>query len=193
MNLSCYAGLDASLGVCLGGACNATTGSCMCPDGWSGHTDMVPMDLSSWGGDVLTCAVHTLTVQILWCLPLVPALLSAIVAVPSIREQLRIQQRSRKQYRRPWWQHPYCLAFIFLMEILTCVGLVAIKLTAQHHLIGVHAAPTILFVRFLQSRPPTNAQLLFCWVPPCTRAAPPIYILVAASPMVHPKPRFAFS
>lgn len=66
--VSCFSGIEAVLGECGGawaGTCNHTTGSCSCAAGWSGHSDVLPMDLSQWGGSVLACHVHVPTVKVI--------------------------------------------------------------------------------------------------------------------------------
>ena len=45
----CYSGSEVlfECGGAYAGTCNTTSGSCLCNDGWSGHSDIVPLDTTT--------------------------------------------------------------------------------------------------------------------------------------------------
>jgi hypothetical protein len=86
---SCYGGIDV-LDQCYAGTC--VNGSCVCFAGWSGYTDYVPMDLSEWGGPVLSCGVFMPLIKVLWGISLVPGLMVMIMWVPAIMEQYKVRR-----------------------------------------------------------------------------------------------------
>jgi hypothetical protein len=108
-NWSCYHDVATSVfGECgLGGTCNTTVAlqgaaseagaagagsevaSCICKEGWSGHTDFVPHDLREWGGSILMCGVHFTTLRVLWALPLIPLVMLIHATVRAFQEQLK--------------------------------------------------------------------------------------------------------
>ena len=94
---SCYGGIDV-LDQCYAGTC--VNGSCVCSAGWSGHTDYVPMDLSEWGGPVLSCGVFMPLIKVLWGISLVPGLMVMIMWVPAIMEQYKVRRPAASHHGR---------------------------------------------------------------------------------------------
>ena len=139
---NCYDGIDV-LAQCYAGAC--VNGSCVCDPGWSGWTDYTPMDLTEWGGPVLSCGVFNPVVKALWCVPIIPGVMYLLTWVPAVREQYRVF--SKKRNKGKWYHHvPLVIAvFAVLFEVSTLFALVGVKLALDgDNLIGVHAAPTII-------------------------------------------------
>ena len=139
---NCYDGIDV-LAQCYAGAC--VNGSCVCDPGWSGWTDYTPMDLSEWGGPVLSCGVFNPVVKALWCIPIIPLVMYLLTWVPAVREQYRVFTKKRNKGK--WYHHmPLNIAVFFvLFEVSTLLALIGVKLALDgDNLIGVHAAPTII-------------------------------------------------
>ena len=94
LNNTCYDGiLVAITGPCGGshaGRCNRATGSCECFDGWNGASDYLPMDLSEWGGPVLSCPMHTLTIRIMYGLQIPLGLFGILLGFQHLRGTIRI-------------------------------------------------------------------------------------------------------
>jgi hypothetical protein len=139
----CYDGLDV-LAQCYAGTC--VNGSCVCDPGWSGWTDYTPMDLSEWGGPVLSCGVFNPVVKVLWCLVLIPGVMNMITLIPALREQYKVF--TKKRNRGKWYQHvPLLVSAIAVpIEFMSLFALVGMKLAMDgKNLIGVHKAPSIIF------------------------------------------------
>ena len=156
---TCYSGSDVLLecGGSYAGMCNTTSGSCLCNDGWSGHSDVVPLDTTTaYGGRVLACAVHVPTIKVLWALTLVPLLLSFYLLPSSMRTMWVIFRRKRKTDR---FQYLYFVGFAVGSPVysLTLFFLVVLKLTSPDNSgianVGGHLLPTLL-----------HAMNTFCWV-----------------------------
>lgn len=140
---NCYDGLDV-LAPCYAGSC--VNGTCVCDPGWSGMTDYTPMDLSQWGGPVLSCGVYVALVKVLWGFAAVPGFFHMFAWIPAMREQYRVFRKKRD--RSKWYHHrPLLLTSLAVfVEFTTLFALVAVKLAMDGgNLIGVHPIPTIMF------------------------------------------------
>ena len=140
---NCYDGLDV-LAPCYAGSC--VNGTCVCDPGWSGMTDYTPMDLSPWGGPVLSCGVYVVLVKVLWGFAAVPGFFHMFAWIPAMREQYRVFRKKRA--RSKWYYHLPLLgtSLAVFVEFTTLFALVAVKLAMDGgNLIGVHPIPTIMF------------------------------------------------
>ena len=146
--IPCYSGSEVlfECGGAYAGTCNTTSGSCLCNDGWSGHSDIVPLDTSSYGGRVLSCPVHVATIKVLWALTLLP-LASTIYLYPSSFKTawatfLRKRRTDPLQYTIIF--NALCMIPLYMVSLLT---LAVLKLADNGGtaLVGVHVAPTSLF------------------------------------------------
>ena len=140
---NCYDGLDV-FAPCYAGSC--VNGSCVCDPGWSGMTDYTPMDLSQWGGPVLSCGVYVALVKVLWGIAAVPGFLQLFMWIPAVREQYRVFRNKRGLSK--WYHHlPLVgISVAIFVEFTTLFALIAVKLALDGgNLIGVHPIPTIMF------------------------------------------------
>jgi hypothetical protein len=151
----CYGGVEIlfECGGTYAGACNATTGSCECAPNWSGHTDVIPMDTTNWGGRVLSCQTHTITVKVLWAATLVPIFL-ILTTWPSASSALLKMYRKKKRNKMRS-QSDACHELLNLVMILVCIPgycvagvcLAGLKLASvdNREAIGVRPLPTFLY------------------------------------------------
>ena len=146
----CFAGggILYECGGAYAGACNVTTGSCVCEEGFSGHSDVVPMNLKEWGGRVLACPVHVVTLKVMWAVVLLP-LCANLYLYPSItRTVWGIYKRKRKTDGL----QPAILFMNFVAGpavIATTLALVVMKLASPDNggaAVGIDLAPTIMYV-----------------------------------------------
>ena len=145
MQTPCYAGAEVlfECGGAYAGTCNVTSGSCVCNDGWSGHSDIVPLD---YGGRVLSCPVHVATIKVMWAVVLIPLAAFIYLYPSSLKTAWATYLRKRRD-------DPLQYMIVFNMVCTTpvywisMVALVVLKLADNGGtaLVGVHFAPTLLF------------------------------------------------
>ena len=143
----CYSGSDVlfECGGAYAGACNTTSGSCVCNDGWSGHSDIVPLDTTSFGGRVLSCPVHVATIKVLWALVLLPMASCVYMYPSSFKTAWTIFLRKRGDDRL---QYMIISVGMVVMPAYFVTGLALVVLKLADHggtaLVGVHVVPTFL-------------------------------------------------
>ena len=113
---SCHVGVEV-LVECGGGwsgTCNHTTGSCVCFDGWSGGSDLIPLDLTRWANSgprvtlshstvpplVLACPVHIPTLKVLWGIVALGVVLCVWKLPAAMVEVVRVHRRMWKRRRK---------------------------------------------------------------------------------------------
>ena len=150
----CYSGSELMSGICGGsgaGICDNLTGSCLCNPGWSGHADMVTMDLTHWNANgkplVLDCPTSDIAMKVMWSVPLVAMLILVPIIPAYVRKQCAAYRKNSKI--KHWWQHPPLgIAMAMLLQVLCLIILCILKIIATANagaVIGVDPAVTILF------------------------------------------------
>ena len=152
--IPCYSGSEVlfECGGAYAGTCNTTSGSCLCNDGWSGHSDIVPLDTTPWStsfggrGRVLSCPVHGATLKVMWAIVLIPLAACIYMYPPSFKTAWATYLRKR---RDDPLQYVIIFngAFTVPVFLISMVALVVLKLADNGGtaLVAVHFAPTFLF------------------------------------------------
>ena len=150
----CYSGPETvfECGGSYAGYCNHSTGSCVCVNGWSGHSDFLSMDLVSRGGRVLDCPVHLQALQVLWAIVFGLTCASCpfvvLVALPKTWTTFKKRRKNPKK----WWAHPplQMQGLIFTCQVLAAVisGLKMLDQTRQETLIGIHEPISSLWTAY---------------------------------------------
>ena len=149
--LPCFSGVEVlfECGGSYAGTCNTTSGSCVCAPGWSGFTDVVPLDLAPWNGTTLACPVHVNAVKVLWCLNIIPFLM-CYYAYPSAFVILRKTWKTQWDHERRLQLMIFAdVAIVMPMLFIFHILLLVEKLSVPHDgsastaIIGVHIPVTV--------------------------------------------------
>ena len=139
---ACYTGMKAWAQCGFGDCVN---GTCVCHAGITGHSDLVTLDTTAWGGSTMDCFILSTLVRILWVIPIIPTSLVFVKCIRAIANQFKVY--NKRDASKKWWQHPPLLiSFLCIpfcpMSILFCVLKVVWPDT---FLIGVDVLCTVLF------------------------------------------------
>ena len=141
----CYSGSEVlfECGGAYAGACNTTSGSCLCFPGWSSQSDVIQMGHRA---RVLSCPIHLATLKVLWGFVLAP-LASCIYVYPSCFKTAW-GTYLRKRSDDPLQYMIICAMAIFgPISLSSLLALVILKLADIDGtaLVGIHVVPTSLF------------------------------------------------
>eukprot|EP00947_MAST-08B_sp_MAST-8B-sp1_P001664 g1664.t1 len=139
---ACYTGMKAWAQCGFGDCVN---GTCVCHAGITGHSDLVTLDTTAWGGSTMDCFILSTLVRILWVIPIIPTSLVFVKCIRAIANQFKVY--NKRDASKKWWQHPPLLiSFLCIpfcpMSVLFCVLKVVWPDT---FLIGVDVLCTVLF------------------------------------------------
>eukprot|EP00965_Chrysotila_dentata_P215597 6188867-Pleurochrysis_carterae.AAC.1 len=149
----------ACTGTCSNGGC--IDGTCTCPAGWTGNADLLTGDLTAWGGDLLHCSTHLLTLRVMWTAILLHCVVALIVTPCTLHQQWQKFRAARTQgARKHWFQHRPLLivaGHAAIALVICSTAIVKVTPPSFRRVIGIDPYLSIAFMLFATLGIPISA------------------------------------
>eukprot|EP00965_Chrysotila_dentata_P078811 2599020-Pleurochrysis_carterae.AAC.1 len=132
----CYSGIYGTCNTC------DSSGSCVCGHLASGHSDMLTMDRTRWGGIIYVCSVDLRFYYAIWSLAIVINMILSAMCIYGLRVHVKTALKMGQRVLR---SRIVQFMWLVLMSALLNIALALLKIIVPAQLIGINPAASLLF------------------------------------------------
>jgi len=133
---ACYSGMYGTCHQC------DLAGSCMCGTSKSGHSDMITMDQTRWGGIIYVCATYDPYITVAWAINICLACINSYLCMARCKTHWL---KALKKKQRPLGNRIVRIFGLLSTSSVSLLGLSVAKVASVSSLIGIDFVPSLFF------------------------------------------------